>query len=181
MNIAIIHKETKEYIYPLSRSKVLIKVESLLKQDIEITLHYWKKFRNHTKKTKKMQTLNPFGISKHFFVELEFEETIRYLNYIFEINADSKTYYYSPAGLTSRIPSVKKYFEFQSVNYNDVFDIPNDFVGNIAHHIFPERYHNGNKNNDPEETVGWNETPTRENFMGGDFKGIEERLNTQMN
>ncbi|MBG0762692.1 glycoside hydrolase family 13 protein [Acholeplasma laidlawii] len=174
MNKLIIHKETKEYIYPLSRSKVLIKAEATSKQISEITLHYWKRFRNHTKKTKKMYSLNPMGNSRYYFIELEFEDTIRYLNYIFEINQNGKTYYYSPAGVQSSFP--KKYFEFQSVNHNDIFDIPTNFEGDICYHIFPERFYNGNKENDPEEVVAWDSIPTRENFMGGDFEGIKQKI-----
>ena len=46
----------------------------------------------------------------------------------------------------------------------------------VFYQIFPDRFFNGDKSNDPEGTVSWGEIPTRENFMGGDIHGIFQKL-----
>ncbi len=46
----------------------------------------------------------------------------------------------------------------------------------IFYQIFPERFFNGDKSNDPHHTVSWNSSPTRENFFGGDLQGIINKL-----
>jgi len=46
----------------------------------------------------------------------------------------------------------------------------------IIYQIFPDRFFNGNKNNDPKNTVCWNSEPTRDNFFGGDLEGIKLKL-----
>lgn len=47
----------------------------------------------------------------------------------------------------------------------------------IWYQIFPERFANGNSENDPQGTLPWGSTlPTRENFFGGDIQGITQKL-----
>lgn len=46
----------------------------------------------------------------------------------------------------------------------------------VFYHIFPERFANGNPDNDPPGTVPWGSTPTLDNFMGGDLQGVLDRL-----
>lgn len=46
----------------------------------------------------------------------------------------------------------------------------------IFYEIFPDRFANGDKNNDPHRTVEWGKKPTRRNFFGGDLKGIMDNV-----
>ena len=46
----------------------------------------------------------------------------------------------------------------------------------IVYQIFPDRFHNDDPSNDPPDSVPWTAVPTRENFFGGDLKGIIDRL-----
>ncbi|NLG85145.1 MAG: alpha-glycosidase [Firmicutes bacterium] len=46
----------------------------------------------------------------------------------------------------------------------------------IFYQIFPDRFANGDPENDPPRTAPWGTRPTRDNFFGGDLKGIIDRL-----
>ncbi len=46
----------------------------------------------------------------------------------------------------------------------------------VIYQIFPDRYFNANRLNDPHNTVPWDSNPTRDNFFGGDLEGIIEKL-----
>ena len=46
----------------------------------------------------------------------------------------------------------------------------------IFYQIFPDRFCNGEKRNDPPGLAVWGDLPTRENFFGGDLQGILSRL-----
>jgi glycosidase len=46
----------------------------------------------------------------------------------------------------------------------------------VFYQIFPERFANGNKANDPKGTVGWNAKPNFDNFMGGDLAGVRQQI-----
>lgn len=53
---------------------------------------------------------------------------------------------------------------------------PNWVKDAIFYQIFPERFFNGNPENDPPNTVPWESKPTRNNFFGGDLEGIIKKL-----
>lgn len=46
----------------------------------------------------------------------------------------------------------------------------------VFYQIFPDRFYNGDASNDPPGTVCWGDSPTRENFFGGDIAGIQQKL-----
>jgi cyclomaltodextrinase len=51
----------------------------------------------------------------------------------------------------------------------------------IFYQIFPDRFCNGDRSNDPPDTESWGNPPTRENFFGGDLQGIFEKLDYLQN
>jgi len=46
----------------------------------------------------------------------------------------------------------------------------------VFYQIFPDRFYNGDPSNDPPDVQLWGSTPTITNFMGGDLKGVLEKL-----
>lgn len=46
----------------------------------------------------------------------------------------------------------------------------------VFYQIFPDRFRNGDRGNDPPGTEPWGAPPTRENFLGGDLAGIRQGL-----
>jgi cyclomaltodextrinase / maltogenic alpha-amylase / neopullulanase len=46
----------------------------------------------------------------------------------------------------------------------------------VLYQIFPDRFWNGDKSNDPAETQPWDGEPTWFNWFGGDFAGVREKL-----
>jgi len=52
-----------------------------------------------------------------------------------------------------------------------------DWVQDVVfYQIFPDRFANGDKANDPDNVESWGSVPTLEGFQGGDIKGIQERF-----
>ncbi|MBS1723142.1 MAG: DUF3459 domain-containing protein [Armatimonadetes bacterium] len=46
----------------------------------------------------------------------------------------------------------------------------------IVYQIFPDRFANGDKSNDPKDVQPWNGTPTYANWFGGDIAGVRQHL-----
>lgn len=46
----------------------------------------------------------------------------------------------------------------------------------IFYQIFPDRFYNGNPENDPVGTVSWDAQPLNDNFFGGDLEGIIAKI-----
>lgn len=60
---------------------------------------------------------------------------------------------------------------------NKIRDIPFWVKDAIFYEIFPDRFANGDTNNDPPNREPWDGVPTRKNFFGGDLQGIIDKLN----
>lgn len=172
--ILIRHFETREFIYPISRNSVRVKLECLAKNDCSVNILYWKRFKEHDVKKRTLNNFNQNGSSNYYSTKLTFDESVRYLNYYFEIIIGRESLYYSPYGLSKEYPV--KFFEYQSTNENDVFEIPSWAKGIVGYHIFLDRFFNGNKDNDLKNIENWNSPPNRVNFFGGDIRGIIEKF-----
>lgn len=57
-----------------------------------------------------------------------------------------------------------------------IFETPNWAREAICYQIFPERFYNGDPDNDPPMVQPWGGAPTRSNFFGGDLEGIIQKL-----
>ncbi len=54
--------------------------------------------------------------------------------------------------------------------------IPDWVKDAVFYQVFPERFANGDMGNDPAGTEPWGSTPKIENMMGGDLKGVAQRM-----
>jgi cyclomaltodextrinase len=46
----------------------------------------------------------------------------------------------------------------------------------VFYQIFPDRFYNGDWGNDPPNLAKWGDVPRRDNFFGGDLKGVLQKL-----
>lgn len=54
--------------------------------------------------------------------------------------------------------------------------VPKWTESTVVYQIFPDRFENGDKSNDPSDVVAWDATPTYANHFGGDFAGVRQHL-----
>jgi glycosidase len=57
-----------------------------------------------------------------------------------------------------------------------VFITPNWVPQTVVYQIFPDRFANGNRSNDPAEVMPWDAKPTYSNRYGGDVAGVSKHL-----
>jgi len=105
----------------------------------------------------------------------------RRVRYVFLVEKGEKQLWYSEIGLTTQKPKVGElglpYFEILNIHKNDIFSVPEWAKGAIIYQIFPERFYNGDKTNDPPTTKEWGKLPvTEDSFYGGDLRGIIEKI-----
>lgn len=112
----------------------------------------------------------------YYETEIVFPKTARYTKYYFSLtDYKDETIYVTAHGLLREEPK-GGYFDYTYANKKECIRIPEWSKGLIYYQIFPERFCNGNKENDPIGCVSWGSKPTRENYMGGDLAGIYEKL-----
>jgi cyclomaltodextrinase len=105
----------------------------------------------------------------------------RRIRYLFLLDNGRERLWYSEAGLTLKKPEVGElglpYFEISNVRKDDVLIVPEWAKGVVAYQIFPDRFYNEDKTNDPPNTKEWGKLPlTRDTFYGGDLHGIIKKI-----
>lgn len=68
------------------------------------------------------------------------------------------------------------YYEMPFIHEIDIFTPPEWTKSAVFYQIMPDRFANGDPSNDPEGTLPWGETPTRDSHFGGDLQGIIDHL-----
>ncbi|HHW00249.1 MAG TPA: glycoside hydrolase family 13 protein [Clostridiaceae bacterium] len=173
----IIHEPTREYVYPLERNKLAIRLRTKRGFGGTCVLVYW----NRCKKEEtypsysRMECYARDNMYDYYETIIVTEQATRYINYYFEIEIEGNTIWLNYYGQSNSVPD-NGFFEYLYTNEEDIFKVPDWLKDSIFYQIFPERFCNGDTSNDPFDVAGWGSEPTRDNFMGGDLKGIEKRL-----
>ncbi len=102
----------------------------------------------------------------------------RRIRYGFKVTSEGESAFYTEKGFFKEAPRDPGcYFAIPYLHQNEVFKAPEWVKDTIWYQIFPERFANGNPDNDPEGVKPWgSEDPAVDNFFGGDFEGIIEHL-----
>jgi glycosidase len=128
----------------------------------------------------KMDKVAGDDLFDYFKVVLNVPSSRRF-RYAFLLDEGSEQLWYTEAGFSSKPPEPKElglpFFEFLYIRENDAFVVPQWAKEAVFYQIFPERFCNGDKTNDPVGVVQWEALPaTHETFYGGDLLGIIEKL-----
>lgn len=94
------------------------------------------------------------------------------LQYVFRIYDGSKSYDFGPGGLVAK--GAAQPFRLDPKTFTP-FLVPEWVQGEVFYQIFPERFRNGSKANDPAGVLPWDAEPKYFNFMGGDLAGIQQK------
>ncbi len=98
-------------------------------------------------------------------------------SYGFRIRSGEETLWLTEDGLNEEQPHPPGgYFEVPFIHEVDLFQAPEWAKQAVFYQIMPDRFANGNPDNDPEHSLPWGEQPTYESHFGGDLQGILDRL-----
>ncbi|AFC33611.1 NplT [Paenibacillus mucilaginosus 3016] len=104
------------------------------------------------------------------------------LTYGFRITAGTETVWMVETGVYNEQPYPPGgYYDFPYIHEIDLFTAPEWAKSAIFYQIFPDRFANGDLENDPEGTEQWGDTPTTDNSFGGDLQGIIDKLDYIVN
>lgn len=88
--------------------------------------------------------------------------------YAFKVNACGQEHWVRPDGAES-------WFKFDPRRH-EPFQTPAWVRDAVFYQIFPDRFCNGDRRNDPPGVEPWGTTPQFRNFMGGDLRGVLDKL-----
>ncbi|WP_135552355.1 glycoside hydrolase family 13 protein [Paenibacillus cymbidii] len=175
----ILHEPTREYAYPLSRTRLAIRlrVSCGMASAGSCTVLHWNRNLGDSKHPARTPLACYARDDEFDYWEavIETEKATRYVLYYFEVESAHgtlrKTYYGTGNGEPEG-----GFYEYCYTNEGEPFVVPDWVRGAVVYHAFPERFCNGNPANDPPGAAAWGSEPTRDNFMGGDLAGIASRV-----
>ena len=133
----------------------------------------------------KMKPVNSLGIREFDYFEYTFKCPEKQVKYYFEISDEDDVVFYN------RLGPVENMQEEHAFSFVPGFKVPDWAKGAVFYQIFPDRFSNGNPDNDVEDneyyyTGGhskrirdWNKCPDELDvrcFYGGDLQGVRQKL-----
>lgn len=181
---AIYHRPESEYAFLYTNIRFRIRLRTR-KNDIKkvyvlcgdpytITTEKWYQKQRPMKKC--------LSTNVHDYWEIEVTSETRRLQYAFHVVGEDNTdCFYGDQGIfpyrENVITEPNFYFRIPYFHQIDRFTIPEWVKETVWYQIFPERFANGDKANDPEHTLPWgSKDPDREDFFGGDLQGVRDHL-----
>ena len=181
---AIYHRPESEYAFLYTNTRFRIRLRTR-KNDIKkvyvlcgdpytITTEKWYQKQRPMKKC--------LSTNVHDYWEIEVTSETSRLQYAFHVVGEDNTdCFYGDQGIfpyrENVITEPNFYFRIPYFHQIDRFTIPEWVKETVWYQIFPERFANGDKANDPEHTLPWgSKDPDREDFFGGDLQGVMDHL-----
>lgn len=171
---AIRHTGCYPDIYPDSRNSLVVTLRTAKHDASNCSIIYFARTTASQKKCKALKLVYRDDLFDYWRTRIQFHQIARYQKYFFQIQSD-EVLYFTSEGFSREEPS-DGFFEYLYANTTDTVTVPSWAKGQIFYQIFPERFSDGDSSNNPENTEPWGSEPTRDNFMGGDLKGILNHL-----
>ena len=173
---AFLHRPTEEFVYPVNAKRLLFRFQGA-KGDLKTcALIFWRRGENPSDRRRaEMECALRDRDHDYFSARVSFPDTACYIRYCFELDDGGQVAWYGAQGVQNKFPD-DTFFEYLYPNPADGHAAPDWFSRQIYYQIFPERFRNGNPALTPAGAVPWGSAPTRENYMGGDLKGILDGL-----
>lgn len=109
--------------------------------------------------------------------ECSYRPPLRRTKYGFLLKSGDEQIWMTENEFTGERPAgPERLFEYPFINPVDVFTPPEWVKDAVFYQIFPERFANGDKSNDPKNVLPWGGKPERDSFFGGDLQGVIEHL-----
>ncbi|EPY09433.1 alpha-glycosidase [Paenibacillus alvei] len=109
--------------------------------------------------------------------QAEIVPPFRRLAYAIKLESGTEHVWMTERGFQEEDPApAHRWFEYPFLNPADIFTPPTWVKDAVFYQIFPERFANGDKSNDPEGVLPWGGEPKPDNYFGGDLQGVIDHL-----
>ena len=161
--------QSRRFINVLGDGRIVVKLQSTCDsiQDAQLVWRDGKSERKH-----ELERLGSVNGSEFFSATVTARKSGEY---IFHVNACGQPRWLTPQGVQSNSTKPKNWFHYEPRGHTP-FATPVWVRDAVFYQIFPERFCNGDRSNDPLNTEPWGSPPAFRNFMGGDLQGILDKL-----
>lgn len=181
---AIYHRPDSEFAYLYKKDLMHIRIRTARGDIKQVNLLHGDSYSLHEEKFYQ----RPLAMTKYLSTDLydywvaETKEKYNRMSYAFEvIGFDGIRVLYGDHGVypfeEKYLTMANNYFKMPYFHEADRFKAPEWVKETVWYQIFPERFANGDPNNDPEGTLPWaSKDPDRQDFFGGDLQGVIDHL-----
>ncbi len=192
---SIFHKAGSNYAYAYNDKTLHIKLQTKANDVEEVVLVFGDPYDFREEKEtegdsrwnwfiqyRKMEKVGTDGV--HDFWFLDAEPDLRRMRYAFRLESKGEQYLYGERKIhkvtgedDSNLTDQKNFFAFPFINSIDIYKAPDWVKDTIWYQIFPERFANGDRTNDPDNVKNWEEPLSSSgDFYGGDLQGVIDHL-----
>ena len=177
MNLAAIRfRNTEDHIYPRGRNELTVSLSAARGDMDSVTLVWWPRYETERSSCRipvKWELRDAY--LDHYRAVIQTDGISAYTRYALLFQSGGETVRLGKNGFSAPDDG-DNFFEFLWPNPTDAYRAPDWASEQVYYQIFPERFRNGDPSNDPPGAERWGAPPTRENFQGGDLRGIIEKL-----
>ena len=180
---AIFHNPVSNYAFPISYEKFKVRLRAG-KGDLDrVTLVIGNKYLWHTRKEVPMEVEGSDELFDYYSYVYPVDDPR--VAYCFLLEKGDEQWLYGDSGfakpelvnIDEDESSAFVNFHFPFINRIDIHKKPSWVNSAVFYQIFPERFCNGNKENDPDWVKPWGyHTVSNLDFYGGDLDGIRQKL-----
>lgn len=175
---AIFHITTVPYAYAKDKDTLTLRIRTARNDMSKVNVYY--KCRYDWENPFKEANMKLFGQTDLFdFYEIDVRvEKNRYKYYFELIDREGNKIYLDERGLWEQVAEVPEAtgFQYAYIGEADVYEECKWMQEAVVYQIFPDRFYNGDKSNDPEDTLEWGKPVTHTTMFGGDIQGIIDKL-----
>ena len=182
---AFYHRPESEYCYIYAPGHVHVRLRTKKGDVAKVGFIKGDPFILHLNKwyEEELQMEKIASTDLHDYWMIDTDEYVKRMAYALHIyGEDGSDVIYNDRGvypyLKESLENSGLYFRLPYFHESDRFKAPEWVKETVWYQIFPERFSNGDKKNDPENVLEWDsrDVLTRTDFYGGDIQGIMDKL-----
>ena len=166
---------TEDHIYPRGRNELTVSLSAARGDVDSVTLVWWPRYETERSSCRipvKRELRDAY--LDHYRAVIQTDGISAYTRYALLFQSGGETVRLGKNGFSA--PDDKEnFFEFLWPNPTDAYRAP-DWASEQVYYRCSRTLRNGEASNDPPGAEPWGAPPTRENFQGGDLRGIIEKL-----
>ena len=148
-------------------------------KDLPVYLIYGNKY-GFPEKHQEVRLTKRYIDRLHAYYETELDLADSRLAYIFRIEEDGKSFYFSEDGITETYDFSAAYYDFFQMPYINQADVHRSLdwtKSAVFYQIFVDRFYQGDQEKDRGYiNLSWGKKPNSKSFAGGDLEGIRQKL-----
>jgi len=173
---AIYHTPDQVFAYPADRETLIVRIR-IAKDDCREICVRFKDIYDHSATPKTSEMLRICSDEHCDYYETKIACASRKVKYFFELtDKDGNVWDHSYSGTFSHEENKEDFFFYPFLFDEEINDSPEWANQGLIYQIFVDRFYNGDKSNDPDNCIEWNEMPASDSISGGDIKGKTQKL-----